>query len=151
MAWSPFTFAIVRRWHFKSTQSVFLLLVYSITSFFADLVLIFPSINEKYIVLNSFKETSLVAQMVSFCLQCRRPRFDPWVGKISWRRKWQPTPVFLPGESQGQRSLVGYSPWGRKASDTTERLHFTSNSFKGSILLLCASPGGSTIPKVLLT
>ena len=44
----------------------------------------------------------------------------------SWRRKWQPTPVFLPGESHGQRSLVGYSPRGRKESDTTEWLHFTS-------------------------
>ena len=53
-------------------------------------------------------------------LQCRRPRFNPWVGKISWRRKWQPTPVLLPGKSDGQRSLVGYSPWGRKESDTTE-------------------------------
>ena len=41
-----------------------------------------------------------------------------------WRRKWQPTPVFLPGESHGQRSLVGYSPWGRKESDTIERLHY---------------------------
>ena len=43
---------------------------------------------------------------------------------IPWRRKWQPTPVFLPGESHGGRSLVGYSPWGRKESDVTERLHF---------------------------
>ena len=43
-----------------------------------------------------------------------------------WRRKWQSTPVFFPGKSHGQRSLVGYSPWGRKESDTTERLHFTS-------------------------
>ena len=42
-----------------------------------------------------------------------------------WRRKWQPTPVFLPGKFHGQRTLVGYSPWGRKESDTTERLHFT--------------------------
>ena len=41
---------------------------------------------------------------------------------MHWRRKWQPTPVFLPGDSQGQGSLVGYSPWGRKESDTTERL-----------------------------
>ena len=41
--------------------------------------------------------------------QCRRPRFDSWVWKILWRRKWQPTPVFLPGEYHGQRSLVGYS------------------------------------------
>ena len=49
-----------------------------------------------------------------------RCRFDPWVRKIPWRRKWQPTPVLLPGESHGQRSLVGYSPWGRKESDMTE-------------------------------
>ena len=40
--------------------------------------------------------------------------FNPWVGKIPWRRKWQPTPVFLPRESQGQRSLADYSPWGHK-------------------------------------
>ena len=41
--------------------------------------------------------------------QCRAHRFDPWVGKIPWRRAWQPAPVFLPGESHGQRSLVGYT------------------------------------------
>ena len=46
--------------------------------------------------------------------------FDPWVGKIPWRRAWLPTPVFLPRESHGQRSLVGYSPWGRTELDTTE-------------------------------
>ena len=51
--------------------------------------------------------------------KCRRPGFDPWVGKIPWRRKWQPTLVFLPGESYGQRSLAGYSPWGPKESDAT--------------------------------
>ena len=50
----------------------------------------------------------------------KRCRFDPWVGKILWTRKWQPMPVFLPGESHGQRSLVGYSPWGRKEWDMTE-------------------------------
>ena len=50
------------------------------------------------------------------------PGFDPWVGTIPWRRAWQPAPVFLPGESHGQRSLAGYSPWGRRASDMTERL-----------------------------
>ena len=56
--------------------------------------------------------------------QYRRPerhRFDPWDGKIPWRRKWQPAPVFLPGESHGQRSLACYGPWGRKESDTTEQ------------------------------
>ena len=56
------------------------------------------------------------------CLQCRRHRFDPWVGKYPWRRKWQPTPLFLPGESLGQRSLTGYSPWGPKESAMTEQL-----------------------------
>jgi len=44
----------------------------------------------------------------------KRQGFDPWVQKIPWRREWQPTPVFLPGESHGQRILVGYSPWGRR-------------------------------------
>ena len=58
------------------------------------------------------------------CLQCWRPGFYPWFGKIPWRRKWQPTPVFLPGEFHGQRSLVGYSPWDHKELDTTEQLTF---------------------------
>ena len=49
-------------------------------------------------------------------------------GKIPWRRKWQPTPVFLPGEFHGQRSLAGYSPQGHKESDTTERLHWLTHS-----------------------
>ena len=49
------------------------------------------------------------------CLQCRAHRLNSWVRKIPWRRKWQPTPVFLPGKSQGQRSLAGYSPWGHKS------------------------------------
>ena len=52
--------------------------------------------------------------------QCRRRVFSARVGKMPWRRAWQPAPVFLPGESHGQRSLVGYSPWGRTESDTTE-------------------------------
>ena len=60
------------------------------------------------------------------CLQCVRPRFDPWVGKILSRRKWQPTRVFLPGKSHGGcRSLVGHSPWHCKESDTTEWLTLT--------------------------
>ena len=46
--------------------------------------------------------------------------FDPWVRKIPWRREWQPTSVFLPGKSHGQRSLVGYSPLGHKELDTTQ-------------------------------
>ena len=53
--------------------------------------------------------------------QCRRCEFNPWVRKIPWRRGWQPFLVFLPGESHGQRSLVGFSPKGQRESDTTER------------------------------
>ena len=55
-------------------------------------------------------------------LPSRRYGFDPWIGKVPWRRKWQPTPVFFPGEFHGQRSLTGYRPWGHKESDTIERL-----------------------------
>ena len=51
--------------------------------------------------------------------------FNPWVEKIPWRRAWQPTPVFLPGESHGQSSLAGYSPWDHKESDTTVTNHST--------------------------
>ena len=58
----------------------------------------------------------------TFVLQCRRPGFNLWVRKIPWRREWQPIPEFLPGKSQGQRNLAGYSPWGCKESDTTEWL-----------------------------
>ena len=50
----------------------------------------------------------------------KRQRFDPWVGKTPWRRAWQPTPVFLPRESHGQRGLADYSPWGHTELDTTE-------------------------------
>ena len=54
------------------------------------------------------------------CLQCRRPRFNPWAEKIPWRRKWQPTPVSLFKYSHGLRSLGGFSPKGHTESDTTE-------------------------------
>ena len=52
--------------------------------------------------------------------RCRRHGFRCWVGMIPWRRKWQPTPVFLPGESHGQRRLAGYHSWGSKESDMTK-------------------------------
>ena len=68
--------------------------------------------------------------MVRICLQFRSHRrcsFDLWVGKVPWRSKWQPTPVFLVGESHRQRSLVGYSSWGHKKLDRTGGLTlFTS-------------------------
>ena len=63
--------------------------------------------------------------------QYRRCRFSPWIGKIPWWREWLPTLVFLPRESQWQRSLAGYSPWGHQESDTTEQL--TLSPLTGSI------------------
>ena len=75
----------------------------------------------------------------------------PGSGRFPWRRKWQPTPVFLPGESHGRRSLVGYSPRGRKESDTTERLHFHFH-FSWSVTPLSApSNHHSTFVSVYLT
>ena len=65
---------------------------------------------------------SLVTQKVKNVCAMREIWINPWVGKIPWRRTWQPNPVFLPGEFHAQRSLVGYSPWGHKESDTTELL-----------------------------
>ena len=65
---------------------------------------------------------SLVAQMVKHLPAMREAGFYPWVGNIPWKRKWQPTPVLLPGKFHGWRSLVGYSPWGWKESDMTEQL-----------------------------
>ena len=56
------------------------------------------------------------------CRRCRGLGFDPWVGVIPWRKKWQPTPVFLPGKPHGHRSLAGYRTWDRQESDTTEHL-----------------------------
>ena len=69
-------------------------------------------------------------------------QFDPWVGRPPWRREWQPTPVFLPGEFYGQRSLEGHSPRGCKESDMTETNMSTSTwgkrTFPNIILLAIA-------------
>ena len=65
-----------------------------------------------------------------FTCQCKRHRrhvFDPWVGKIPWRREWLLTPIFLPGKSHGQRNRVGYGPWGGKESAQLKQL-ISSNS-----------------------
>ena len=79
-------------------------------------------INNKYILIllySSFPGGGNGKEPACQFRRQKRHRFNPWVGKISWRRKWQPTPVFLPWESHGQGRLVGYIPWGRKESDTT--------------------------------
>ena len=68
---------------------------------------------------------SLLAQMVKNLPAMQETLFDPWIRKIPWRREWLPTPAFLPGEFQGQRSLVSYRPWGHKELDMTEQLTFS--------------------------
>ena len=62
-----------------------------------------------------------MVQLVKNLPVMRETGFDPWVRKIPWSRKWQPTPVFLPGEFHGQRSLKGYSPWSLEESDMTKK------------------------------
>ena len=70
-----------------------------------------------------FPGGSVVKKKKKNTCQYRRGGFDPWVWKIPRRKKWQPTPVFLHGKSSGQRSLVGYSPWGHKEWDMIWRLN----------------------------
>ena len=84
-----------------------------------------PFLETTFPYIYNFSGASLGAQTVK-CLPAmwERPGFDPWLSKIPWSRQWPPTPVLLPRKFHGWRSLVGYSPWGCKESDTTERLHF---------------------------
>ena len=67
---------------------------------------------------------------------------ETWVQSLGWRRQWQSTPVFLPEESHGQRSCVGYSPWGCKESDMTEQLTLLLGDSKGQRSQACCSPWG---------
>ena len=87
-------------------------------------------------------------------------QFNPWVGKIPWRREWKHTPVFLPGKSHGQRSLAGYNPWGHKSvrhnlATKQPQIHLYAAAAKSlqSCLTLCdptdGSPPGSAIPGIL--
>ena len=85
----------------------------------------------------STRDGSLLAQMVTNRLQCGRPAFDSWVGKIPWRRAWQYSCLEYP---HGQRSLVGYSPRGRKELDTTERLSTAEMSNVLFFNTICFSP-----------
>ena len=95
---------------------------------FSPLFLAFPKVATiKYLVFpNTYKVLLSICRpwwlrWKRVCLQCRRPEFDSWVGKIPWRREWQPTPVLLPGESHGQRNPVDNSPWAFTDSDMTEQ------------------------------
>ena len=83
---------------------------------------------------------SLVAQRYRVWMQCRRLRrcgFYPWVRKIPWRRAWQSTPVFLPGESSGKMSLTGYGPWCDKESDMTGVTEHKHSTMVLLIVIIC--------------
>ena len=87
----------------------------------------FPEIVVRFILFRVFqwlRQSRICLQ----CRRCKRQEFNPWVGNIAWRRKRQPTPVFLSGKSHGQRSLAGYGQWGHKESDTTEWLTLCSKA-----------------------
>ena len=87
----------------------------------------------------TFKGLPWWLRWLSVCLQCGRQRFSLWVRKIPWRRKWQPTPVFLPEKLHGLRSLVGYSPWGcRVRQNWANSLHFAlhSKQCKAGLLII---------------
>ena len=82
-------------------------------------------------------------ESASQCKTLKRWGFNPWAGKDSWRKKWQPTPLFLPREPHGQRSLVGYSPRGHKEWNTAERLstHARTSLIKQAKDHTCRSVG----------
>ena len=88
------------------------------------------------------------------CKRHKRHRFNPWFRKIPWRRKWQPTPVFLPGKFHGQRSLAGYSPRGRRVGHhwASERACSKSKGNTGERILSPAPPSGNSgsAPNLLL-
>ena len=75
---------------------------------------------------------------------------DPWVGKIPWRREWQSTPVFLPGEFHGQRSLAGYSPWGCKEQDMTEQLTLSLSFWRMKRLTFTMTSGQQVSARMVL-
>ena len=72
-------------------------------------------IKHEYVLINELYKTKAGGSDGRVCLRCGRPGFSTWIRKNPQRRKWQPTPVFLLGEFHGQRSLAGYSPWGRRS------------------------------------
>ena len=92
---------------------------------------------------------SIATSQVVLVVKNPRHRFNLWVRKSPWRRAWQPTPVFLPEESDGQRSLVDYSPWGHKESDMTEAtawMHSQQKAFSHIPLFILENTGVPQYP-----
>ena len=109
--WSNSDNQLGSTWEFNSSYVLFLI-YWALGNIKLLLSLLFPLFYSYYFMVCMGLPWWLSGKE-STC-QCRRQRFNPWVGKISWRRKWQPTLVFLSGKSHEQRSLAGYSPWGCK-------------------------------------
>ena len=86
---------------------------------------VLQKVKHNYQVTQSFPHGS---DSKRICPQRRRPGFDPWAGKIPWKRKWLPSPVFWPEKSHGQRSLVGYSPWGQRVRHDLATEHHANNA-----------------------
>ena len=78
-----------------------------------------------YLIVSGFSDGALCQELTCQYGRTKRHGFNPWVGKIPWKRAWKPTPVSLPEESHGERSLAGSSPWGCKELDMTEATHHT--------------------------
>ena len=123
---------------------IFVSILYIYIFFFS----LFPHIGY-YIILIGLPRWLSGKESACQCRSHRRRGFDPWVRKIPWKRKWWPTPVFLPGKSRGQLSLMGYSPWGLKESDMTEWLyiHYTVAYITFAVVLqlgvhMCVLPTG---------
>ena len=116
----------------------------SISSWWASIFFTYHYYYHLYVLDIQHHGAFLMAQLQRTHLQCRRrerPRFERWVGKIPWRRKWQPSPVFLPGKPHGQRSLVGYSPKGPKELDTTEGLSTGQHIQRFGLAPVCSARG----------
>ena len=75
---------------------------------------------QRYVIITSFPGGTSGKELACQCRRCKSHRYNPWVRKIPWRRAWQSNPVFMNGDSHGQRSLVGYSPQGLMESDMTK-------------------------------
>ena len=107
-------------------------------------LLLLPSIFPSITVFSNESAPWWLTQQ-SICLQCRRPGFDPWVRKIPWRRKWQPTPVLLTGKFHGWKSLVGYSSWGPKELDITEH---TAHTLPWKVISFETSPSNFLLDNI---
>ena len=113
----------------ESSESLPHALYYCLLSDFSNLWLVFWLVFPTWLWV--YRPSIMWLTGKEFACWCRRCEFDPCAGKIPWRRKWQPTPVFLPGKPHGQKSLAGYSPRGHRVGHDWAHIHWlVSRVFK---------------------